>query len=365
MIICRGQAMRLLSPPVLYNPQIEHPRQDESQIIDDLQRSFDLILATTHRDYGRAVRAVHAKAHGIIKGRFRVLENLPSELAQGLFAAPGEYDAIARISTNPGDILDDAVALPRGFALKIIGVPGERLPDADGVSQDFVMVNGPVFVAPNARKFAGNLKLLARTTDRGESAKVFLSKILQSINSALGAVGYRSTLLGALGGAPQVHPLGETYYSVTPFRYGTHIAKFRLRPVSPSLTTLTGRTLDTSGQPNAIREAVKRAAATSIGEWAFEVQLCRNVEKQPIEDASVEWMEDDAPFARVATLQTARQDSWNEAVVIEVDDGMRFSAWTGLLAHQPLGNVNRARKETYKHSAEYRAAANRCPIREP
>ena len=35
--------------------------------------------------------------------------------------------------------------------------------------------------------------------------------------------------------------LGETYFSVTPFRYGDYIAKFSLAPVSPSLTGLAGK----------------------------------------------------------------------------------------------------------------------------
>ncbi len=49
----------------------------------------------------------------------------------------------------------------------------------------------------------------------------------------------------------------------------------------------------------------------------------------------------------------------------QVDEGMRFSVWTGLEAHWPLGNINRARTETYEHSASFRANFNRCPIHEP
>ena len=45
------------------------------------------------------------------------------------------------------------MSTPRGLALKIIGVDGERLPDAGGHTQDFVMVNGPVFQAKTAEKF--------------------------------------------------------------------------------------------------------------------------------------------------------------------------------------------------------------------
>ena len=35
-------------------------------------------------------------------------------LTHVLFARPGTYETIIRISTNPGDILDDAISVPRG-----------------------------------------------------------------------------------------------------------------------------------------------------------------------------------------------------------------------------------------------------------
>lgn len=184
-----------LSPPLPYSPEIETLQDYEGETLASINASFDKILQTTYEDYGRAVRAVHAKAHGILEGTFTVAEALPPELAQGLFATPGSYRVYLRISTNPGDILDDAVALPRGLALKVLDVAGERLPGAQGSTQDFIMVNGPVFTAPDAKKFAGSLKLLAKTTDRAEGAKVLASKILQAVNATLGAVGMESTAL--------------------------------------------------------------------------------------------------------------------------------------------------------------------------
>ncbi|MDB5724172.1 MAG: catalase [Novosphingobium sp.] len=351
--------------PVRYTLDVEEMQEDEAKTIAALNESFDEILETTNADYGHAVRAVHAKAHAVLEGTFVVDGNLPPELAQGLFAEAGSHKVFARISTNPGDVLDDAIALPRGLALKVLDAAGERLSGAEGTSQDFIMVNGPVFLVKTADKFAANLKLLAKTTDRAEGAKVTLSKVLQVVNGALGAVGLDSAKLGNIGGAPQVDPLGETYFSVTPFRYGEYMAKFRVRPLSPALTSLTGQKVDTDESPNAIRETVARQMAAIDGEWAFEVQLCRDLDKQPIEDPTVEWKDEDAPFVQVATLRLPHQDSWDETKVREIDEAMRFSIWTGLAAHQPLGNINRARRETYRHSADFRAAANRCPIHEP
>ncbi|MCJ2134160.1 catalase family protein [Methylobacterium sp. J-026] len=351
--------------PVRYSPDVEKIAANEGKTIEGLNETFDKILTTVADNSGHAVRSVHAKAHGILEGTFTVEADLPPELAQGLFAKPGEHRVYMRMSTNAGDILPDAISLPRGLAIKVLDVEGERLPDAEGTTQNFIMVNGKVFQAPNAEKFLGSLKLLAGTTDKVEGLKVAASTVLRGVNKVLHAVGIESPTIGGLGGAPNVDPLGETYYSVTPFRYGDHIAKFSVAPVAPALTALTGTEIDASGCPNAIRETVQSGMTGIEGVWEFRVQLCRDLERQPVEDPTVEWKEDEAPFLKVATIRVRPQDSWDPARVDAVDERMRFGVWTGLAAHRPLGNINRARNAPYRHSAEFRERFNGCPIHEP
>ncbi|WP_062114497.1 catalase family protein [Aureimonas sp. AU40] len=355
----------MTSAPVRYSPSVEDIRPDEKETEASLNETFDTILETTAEDYGHAVRSVHAKAHGILEGTLRVHDDLPPELAQGLFSKPGQHKVYLRLSTNAGDILPDAISLPRGLALKVLNVEGERLPGAEGSTQDFVMVNGPVFQTKTADQFLGNLKMLAKTTDRLEGTKTVMSSVLRGVNKALESVGIESSKIQSLGGAPNVDPLGQTYFSVTPFRYGPYIAKFSVVPVSPDLTELESKEIDASDRPNAIRETVQAEMSERMGVWEFRVQLCRDLEKQPVEDPTVEWKEDEAPFQTVATITAEPQDSWDAARVQAVDEEMRFSIWTGLAAHQPLGNINRARRSAYQHSSEFRARFNRCPIHEP
>jgi hypothetical protein len=359
-----GAIMSIL-PPVRYSPDLETINSNEHETIAELNDAFDVILERTAEDYGHAVRAVHAKAHGILEGRLTVKEDLPPELAQGLFSHGGTYPVYIRLSTNAGDILPDAVSLPRGLAMKVVGVDGERLPYADGSTQDFVMVNGPVFQAKTAEKFLGSLKMLAKTTDRLEGTKLVLSSVLQTVNNALATVGVASSTVQSLGGAPNIDPLGETYFSVTPFRFGEYVAKFRLKPLSPDLTKHTGQEIDANVREDAIRETVQAEMQSTVGEWEFQVQLCRDTQAQPIEDPTVEWDQEASPFLTVATVTAGPQDSWSDEQVQKVNEEMRFSVWTGLAAHQPLGNINRARKSPYQHSAEFRANFNGCPFHEP
>jgi putative SOS response-associated peptidase YedK len=100
-------------------------------------------------------------------------------------------------------------------------------------------------------------------------------------------------------------------------------------------------------------------------EWEVRVQLCRDFDEQLVENPTVEWKQDDAPFQTMATIRAARQDSLSDDKFRQINEEMRFSIWTGLTAHRPLGNINRARNETYRHSADFRARVNGCPYHEP
>ena len=356
--------------PIRYRDDVEQPEPDEFETIEQLNDTFREILDITARDEGRAVRGVHAKSHGLVTGRFSILPGLPPEYAQGLFAAPASHEAILRFSAIPGDILDDAISLPKGLAIKVLRVNGARMPapmpaGEDARTQDFVLVNGPTFAAEKAEQFLGNLKLLAKTTDRAEWGKKLLSKALRPVEAGLEKLGTESPMLKQMGGAPNTHPLGETYFSQTPYRYGDYIAKFQVIPVSPELTALAGRIVDASGDPDALRHAVEAVIAEHGGEWELRVQLCRDLDTMPVEDPTVEWTAEQSPFVPVARISIPAQPGWSEAREKAVDDCMRFSVWTGLEAHRPLGGINRARRETYAMSALFRGRVNGCPMHEP
>jgi hypothetical protein len=354
-----------MKSPIRYTPDLEQPEANEAETYAELRDTLRGIEETTAADYGRAVRAVHAKAHALVKGTLTIREDLPPELAQGLFATGGSYAAIARFSTSPGDLLDDSVTAPRGVALKLLGVAGEHVETEEGDTQDFVMVDGPAFAAPTARKFLGNLKLLAATTDKAEGAKKLLSAALRAAEGTLEALGGESALLKNLGGAPSVHPLGETYFTQTACRYGDHVAKLSLQPVSPHLTALTGSHVRVIGRPDALREECNDALLAAPSEWALRVQLCRDPQTMPIEDATVAWDEAESPFVEVARLRLEPQQGWTTGISEAVEDRLRFSPWHCLAAHRPLGTINRARRGAYRMSSDFRAAVNGCPMAPP
>ncbi len=352
--------------PLRYDPSVETPEKDEAETVQKLIKDILEISETTYRDGGHAMRGVHAKSHGILKGELVVPDGLPPVLAQGLFAKPGRYEVLLRLSTSPGDILDDSVSTPRGLALKVFGADGPRLPGAEGAdTQDFVLVNGKAFNAPSAKAFAANLGLLAATTDKGEGLKKVLSAALRGVEKLVEAAGGESATLKSLGGHPETHLLGDAFYSQAPLRYGDYIAKVGLQPTSPALTALTDAPLDLNHEPDALRDAVKEFFAGQGGEWDFVVQLSTGGEDMPIEDSHKPWPEDKSPYIPVARLIVPAQDAWDETRQPLMNDALAFSPWHGLAAHQPLGSIMRVRKAVYEASQGFRLPRNGCPLHEP
>ncbi|WP_374679286.1 catalase family protein [Bosea sp. 47.2.35] len=356
----------LPTPPLVYHPEFEQPEPQERATEDGLVSTLRSISETTFKEEGLALRSVHAKSHALLQGELAVAPDLPPELAQGLFSAPGRYPVIMRLSTIPGDVLDDDVSVPRGLAFKVIGVEGERLPGSENdVVQDFVFVNGPVFAAPTGKAFLGKLKLLAATTDKLQFLKKALSYTLRGIESAVEAVGGESATLKQLGAHPAVHPLGETYFSAAPILFGDYMAKVQLVPVLPELTSLTDQPVKVFGHPDGLREACNAFFAHHGGRWELRVQLCTDLETMPIEDASVEWPEEQSPYRTVATISAPSQVAWNEEKSRAIDDGQFFSPWHGLAAHRPLGSIMRLRKAAYRSSARFRSEHSGCPMHQP
>lgn len=351
--------------PIPFDPSFEYIDEYESHTIQKLLETLQSISHITSTDYDHAVRSVHAKCHGILRGKIIVKESLPPELKQGLFKESKTYPVVIRFSTSPGDILADSVSTPRGMAIKILNVEDERVDSSNSDStQDFLCVNGPAFIKPDAISFLSSLILLAKTTDKAEGLKKVLSSALQGTEKLIETFGGESPTIKSMGGHPETNILGETFFSQVPILYGQYMAKVSIEPATQELIALKNSELSLDDNPDGIREAVSDFFNNNSARWDLKIQLCRNLETMPIEDASVIWPEEESPYITVASIEIDPQTSWDDITYPLIEDKLAFSPWNCIKEHRPLGSIMRARRLTYQQSKVYRKQFNGCPLQE-
>ena len=351
---------------VPYSDSVEVKHADEDNVIEELTAAMRHVSVTLNDRSRHAARSVHAKSHGLLKGELKIYDNLPDALRQGLFAAPGTYPVAMRFSTNPGDILPDSISTPRGLAIKVIGVEGvQMVPEHAGfTTQDFVCVNAKAFAAPDAAGFLKQVKILGAHITDSQALKQFVSTTARAAETVIEAVGSQSPALLGFG-HPETNPLGETFFTQVPVRYGDYIAKICFAPQSANLTELTHKSIHVGDNFSALRDVIVEFFKTRTAVWEVRVQLCTDLATMPVEDASVEWPEKESPYLPVASITAGPQDAYTPERRLYFDELLSFNPWHALAAHQPLGNIMRARRAAYTMSSQYRHGANGHPLTEP
>ncbi len=95
--------------PLPYADDIGTIPADEADDIQRVIQALELILARSQAKRNQFRADVHVKTHGYAQGEFRVLPNLPDELAQGLFEHEGVYSALVRFSNAASQSQPDVV----------------------------------------------------------------------------------------------------------------------------------------------------------------------------------------------------------------------------------------------------------------
>ena len=342
------------------------PASDEKGTFAKIVEVMTYGQNVTREKYGKAVRISHAKAHGLLKGELTVNAGLPPELAQGLLATPGTYPVVVRLALAPGELLDDSkVSTDRGMSIKVFNVEGEHLaPFAEITTQDFVFDTTKQFFASGVKAFLQQFKPNAEiATHLSDTTKGLVSDAARTANAALNTMGMNSEKLGFFG-HPKRHPLAEEYYSQTPFRYGNYVAKFGVVPVTPGLKELEALPFDPQ-TPDALREATVEFFRTRSAEFDFVVQLNTDPEKMPIEDARAPWSEEESPYRPAARITIPAQNAFGPARADVVDNDFSFSPAHTLVAHRPLGGINRARLVAYTALSTLRRQEMGRPNSEP
>lgn len=291
-------------------------------------------------------RDAHPKMHGVVKAELIVEQDLPEELRVGIFKEPKTYPAWIRFSNSNGVIRTDGDRDIRGMAIKLMGVPGDKLLEEEKhePTQDFIVISTNVFVTRDVEEFDQFIKALTGST---------LSKI------GFFATHWRVVCNLIKSMRKFANPLQIRYWSTTPYRLGTNAVKYSAIPHVNAQDGIP----DNPGD-DFLREAMIRQLATGDALFDFTVQLQVNAETMPIEDPGKAWDERVSPFRKVATIRIPKQE-FDIDKQREFGENLSYSPWHSLPEHRPLGGINRARKVVYAFISTFRHQRNHAPRTEP
>jgi hypothetical protein len=348
---------------LLYEPSVEQIQPGEQEtiqaVVDSIRRTNKSSFAKWHR----GIRQQHAKAHGFLKGELTVYDGLPEHLRQGMFAQARSYPIIVRLSSALGDVRSDRVRVARGFAIKVLGVEGARLPPEDSsTNQDLLLVNHKNYFADAAAYLP-----LQRQFERQPMMPDFvlravglLARAATRIFNVVGLTAPSSVRALADQG---YNILGETFYSGAAIRFGDHIARLSLAPASDSVRKLTG--LPAHNEENAMHDFVVDFFRDNAAEYELCAQLGKDLQRTPIEDADIEWLDEISPQQPLGRITLPSQQADSAARRIYGDKILSFDPWRCLAAHQPLGSLMRLRREAYRASSAFRHDKDEKPMHEP
>lgn len=338
----------------------------EAEMIEQIKAHTLSQMKRRYADGAPVQRGVHPKDHGCVRARFTVNPDLPADLRVGVFAEPGRtYAAWIRFSNAALRVGADSPSKgehgSRGMAVKLMNVGGQPLLPGPGPhSQDFLMINQPVFAFANVEDYLALNEVL--TSDGDENPGRFFRDRLPRADGEVGKRAQRSreivTAVRSGDATPPYQalpasPVDNAYFSGSAFLFGEDRAmKFRATPRKPSLNPpdITNR--------DYLRIALRqRLIAPEAAEIVFDFQLQVRTAAElagqiasQIEDASCLWPEAALP---VATISIAPQD-FETPERIALCENLTFTPWHGVVEHRPLGGINRLRRAVYEASTQLR-----------
>lgn len=329
----------------------EYPNEDEEKVAYKIVKLLqEQMIRLYEKNNKKQLRQIHPKMNGCVKAEFIIEKNLPKELRVGLFKEERSFPAWIRFSNGNTKPLNDNKKDIRGFAIKIMNVPGKKIVEskANGGNQDFILMNTKSFVSKYVKNFHGILKVV--TTPLTPIS--LLSKIT-------GIFKYLPIIIKS--GKAKIkcnHPFQLNYYSTVPFRFGdeTKAAKYAVVPSEKNELEYTDKS-----NSNFLRLNMNATLLKHEIVYNFFLQFQTDAEKMPIEDPTIEW---NSPFIKMATIRIPTQ-VFDTPEQNEFGDNLSFNSWHALPEHRPLGSFNRVRKIIYGEMYTFRHQHNHLKDAEP
>ncbi len=326
-----------MKPPSKNFTEVISPGEDDK--FASYTKKLRAIQKAKSKKYGNG-RLLHRKGLLALKAEFIVNAALPAHAAQGIFARPGSYEAVIRLSNGSLEVQADKVPDIRGFAVKVKAVSGKSVLTGQATTeQDFVMINHTTFSSARAEEF---LDLLLALSSGGGA-------LLKHLYKSYGFLGMFKAMarFAKVIGKKFTSYASENFSTVLPIKNGDYAAKLRIRPVTQ---------ISAQASKADLTADLKEHLKSSSLEYAVELQFYTDAETTPIEDASAEWPENESAFVTIGKLMIPVQNLSGEAYekFAAAVEQMKFDPWNAIEEHKPLGNIMRARKHAYFASQQER-----------
>ncbi|GAX40349.1 hypothetical protein NIES4075_13130 [Tolypothrix sp. NIES-4075] len=386
----------------------EYPEKEESKYCALMS---ELVKKNMDNLYGgekkkTAKRDTHSKTHAAVQGTLEIFDfdeaaikqelskrtSLTSDqlsaisLKQGLFAKPKQYPVWLRFASGAFSVKNDYEGDTRSMAIKVIGVEGERLPQSHELkTQDIIVHNTELFFIRTIKDFhsfftaiyrAGLFPLFKLLVLLWLKLHPYESNLLQTsfkrFPKSLLTERYWSASAYSLGLKPDFDP---SQPGRVPVEYPV-VIKFGFTPVSsqPPHQQLPlesrpeselQRAKEEGKEDNYYREDIIQALAKPDAEycWDFQIQFQTSPEMS-IDDTTIPWNEEDAPFFTVGRL-TVKHQKVDSPLENDFGENLSFSPANGLAVHRPVGAINRLRSIVYPIVADNRHEKRGVKYQEP
>ena len=303
---------------------------------------------------GLTRRGQHPKQHGVVRATFEVLDDIPPQYKVGLFAKPGRYDALIRFSNGPQK--EDRQQGAQGMAIKLLGVPGQKIlkAEANATTHDFILIDGPVFfvrtTAPYLRLFKEMVRKLGGKPTEWEA---YIKSTHPEDMPAIETYQTRNA----------ESPLTRPFWSQVPYAFGlddTTIVRYRAVPGPNNMTApIPPQYRDENFLRRVLLDQLTTAARPAT--FDFRVQLRTDATPDIIDTPTLEW---DTPEQRVATITIPAQ-IFDRPEQERFGETLSYTPWHALPEHRPVGDINRIRRWVYAATSRMRHFMRLAPRREP
>ncbi len=287
-------------------------------------------------------RGFHVKRHVIRDIRLRIVDDLPLQAVGGIFIPGAEYAGLLRISNGYSASLPDWFPDLVGFAVKLHDVPGAKLlpGEAHAQTQDFLALNQTYIPVDGPE----DMVTISLATGNFLTAPFLILKKL-GLRKSIRVLGWALSWLP--GRLLLRNPLDIAYAGIAPISIGELPIKFHWRPqVIDNRPPASG--------PDKFRETIAARLAADEVRFDFLAQFFVDPQRTPI-DGAFAWPEAVAPSIKLAELIIPQGNPPPEAFEIMINK-LAFNPWHALVAHRPVGNIQRVRGAVYQASARHRGA---------